>query len=92
MQQLKAKDSLPIYYWTGRESEVDFVLQDEDLVIPIEVKAGINLKAKSLGVYKEKYNPQKSIRTSLADFKVNDNLYDIPLYLIESMDILLKQS
>ena len=89
LQQLKIKDNMPIYYWTGRTSEVDFVIQDEDLVIPVEVKAGINLRAKSLGVYQEKYNPQKSIRTSLADFKVNDNLYDIPLYLIESMDILL---
>ncbi|MBQ9271488.1 MAG: ATP-binding protein [Alphaproteobacteria bacterium] len=89
LQQLKAKDSLPIYYWTGRESEVDFVLQDEDLVIPIEVKAEINLKAKSLGVYQNKFHPVKSVRTSLADFKVNNNLYDIPLYLIESMDELL---
>jgi len=86
LQQLKTIDNAPVYYWAGRTSEIDFVIQKEDFVIPVEVKAGINLKARSLAVYKEKYNPIKSIRTSLADFKVNDGLYDIPLYLIENIN------
>lgn len=86
LQQLKTLDNTPVYYWTGRTSEIDFVVQKEDFVIPIEVKAGINLKARSLAVYQEKYHPLKSVRTSLADFKVNDNLYDIPLYLIENLE------
>ena len=86
LQQLKTIDNAPVYYWAGRTSEIDFVIQKEDFVIPVEVKAGINLKARSLAVYKEKYNPIKSIRTSLSDFKVNDGLYDIPLYLIENIN------
>lgn len=90
LEQLKIRDNAPIYYWVGRTSEVDFVLQNEDLVLPLEVKAGINLRAKSLSLYREKYHPLKAVRTSLADFKVTDNLYDVPLYMIESLDSLLK--
>lgn len=89
LQQLKLKDDTPIYYWTGRTSEVDFVIQCEDYVIPVEVKAGINLKARSLAVYQEKYHPQKSIRTSLADFKITNDLYDIPLYMIGTFNKLI---
>lgn len=92
LQQLKTLDSTPVYYWTGRTSEIDFVIQKEDFVIPIEVKAGINLKARSLAVYQEKYRPLKSIRTSLADFKINDNLYDIPLYLIENLEQIINMN
>lgn len=86
LQQIKLIDDIPVYYWTGRTSEVDFVIQYEDYVIPVEVKAGINLRARSLALYQEKYHPQKSIRTSLADFKITNDLYDIPLYMIGSLN------
>ena len=70
-------------------AKVDFVLQLEDKVVPVEVKAGINLRAKSLKIYQERYRPAIAIQTSLADFAVADNLYDIPLYLLESLDTLI---
>ena len=86
LQELKIKDNLPIGYW-GTDSgtaEVDFVIQDKEKIIPIEVKASINLKAKSLASYRQKYNPQKVIRTSLAGFEENNGLFNIPLYMFEN--------
>ena len=55
-------------------------------MIPIEVKSETNLNAKSLKTYREKFAPEISIRTSLADFEINDGLYNIPLYMINKLD------
>ena len=87
LQQLKINLS-DIHYWTSKSyvAEVDFVTQIEDYVVPIEVKATTNLKAKSLQQYIKDYSPQKAVRTSLSDYKINKNgLYDIPLYVIENV-------
>ncbi|MCR4623125.1 MAG: ATPase, partial [Alphaproteobacteria bacterium] len=53
-------------------------------IVPIEVKAGENLRARSLAFYNEKYSPEICVRTSLADYKQTENLYDIPLYMVGS--------
>ena len=55
------------------------------MVIPIEVKATVNLKAKSLASYRQKYEPIKAVRTSLAGFEENNGLFNVPLYMIESL-------
>jgi predicted AAA+ superfamily ATPase len=79
-----------LYYWTSRsESEVDFVGQFGDRVIPIEVKSGTNVKAKSLRVYREKYQPALAIRFSLLELAFNDSLLNIPLYYSFLFDDLL---
>lgn len=85
LQQFKTIDDMPIYYWTNEtsRSEVDFVIQRESKVIPVEVKAATNLKARSLKIYLEQFKPELAIRTSLADYKKTENLVDIPLYAIE---------
>lgn len=87
MQELKIKDNLPITYrgTDNGTAEIDFVIQDKDMVIPIEVKATVNIKAKSLASYRQKYNPKKAVRTSLADFEENNGLFNIPLYMIENL-------
>lgn len=87
LQELKIKDNLPITYWgtDNGTAEIDFVIQDKDMVIPIEVKATVNLKAKSLASYRQKYEPIKAVRTSLAGFEENNGLFNIPLYMIESL-------
>ncbi len=87
LQELKIKDNLPIAYWgtDNGMAEIDFVIQDKDMVIPIEVKATVNLKAKSLASYRQKYNPIKAVRTSLAGFEENNGLFNIPLYMIENL-------
>ena len=86
-QQLKTIGDLGIYYYTNDRNscEVDFILDTGEQIIPVEVKAEINLKAKSLRTYCEKYSPEISIRTSMADFKEEDWLINLPLYAIEEI-------
>jgi len=86
-QQLKTIDDLGIYYYTNERGscEVDFVIDTGELIIPVEVKAEVNLKAKSLRVYKDKYNPEISIRSSMADYKKEDWLVNLPLYAVENI-------
>ncbi|QIM68704.1 hypothetical protein SAMN02910354_01852 [Basfia succiniciproducens] len=59
---------------------MDFVLQRKHAVIPIEVKAEENLKAKSLKIYVEQFQPEKAIRFSMAGFKEQNWLVNVPLY------------
>lgn len=84
MQQLRLNSERYIGYWTNERStsEVDFVIQEEGNVIPIEVKSGDNLKAKSFRLFCEKYKPSKAIRTSLADYKEEHWMTNVPLYAI----------
>ena len=91
LQQLKTKEK-NIFYWSTdtSRSEIDFMIQSEENVIPIEVKSTINLQAKSLKFFREKFKPKISVRTSLADYKKTDDLYDIPLYMIEFIDKIIK--
>jgi hypothetical protein len=63
-------------------AELDFLIQHEGEIIPIEAKASLNLKAKSLKAYIDYYAPRAAIRTSLSRYGKNGNLYDIPLYLM----------
>lgn len=87
LQQLKAIDALPVNYWSADSgsSEVDFVIQSHGFIVPVEVKAAENLKAKSLRVYREKFAPEISVRTSLSDFRREDWLVNIPLYGISQI-------
>jgi predicted AAA+ superfamily ATPase len=84
-QQLKIKNEL--YYWTAEKAtaEVDFLAQHKNDIIPIEVKAAENLKAKSLKVYVEKYNATKAIRTSMQNYKEESWLTNVPLYAVSVM-------
>jgi predicted AAA+ superfamily ATPase len=87
LQELKSNNSLDICYWAadeGSQAEVEFIVQTRNKIVPIEVKSGTNLRSKSLGVYIEKYKPEIAIRTSVANYKQTDNLYDIPLYLLRN--------
>ena len=86
-QQLENLDDLAIYYYTNDKGscEVDFVVDTGEQIIPIEVKAEVNLRAKSLRVYHEKYNPKISVRTSMADYKKDDWLINLPLYAIDNI-------
>ncbi len=84
MQQLRLNSERYIGYWTNERStsEVDFVIQEEGKVIPVEVKSGENLKAKSFRLFCEKYQPIKAIRTSLTDYKEEQWMTNVPLYAI----------
>lgn len=84
MQEILATQGWLLNYWEaeGGSAEVDFVAQINRDIIPIEVKAGINLRARSLASYRDRYSPPYAIRTSLAMKEINNGLYSIPLYLI----------
>jgi predicted AAA+ superfamily ATPase len=91
MQELKGAGFTP-YYW-GRETgaaELDFVLQWRNEIVPIEVKSGIRKKSKSLDVYRSLYHPAHTVRTTLRNFGVKEDLYSVPLYMIASFDGILK--
>ena len=81
LQELAA-NGIATSYWTSDSgnAEVEFVVQGEKDVFPIEAKAGINTKAKSLKVYRELFNPPCAIRTSLQPHHDGKEVKDIPLY------------
>lgn len=86
-QQLKTMENLGVYYYTNDRGscEVDFVVDTGEQVIPVEVKAEVNLKAKSLKTYQERFSPELSVRTSMADYKAEKRLCNLPLYAIEEL-------
>ncbi len=87
MQQLAVNQDLGIYYYTNDRNtcEVDFIVDNGDNIIPFEVKAEINLKAKSLKTYREKFKPEISIRSSMADYSEEIGLINLPLYAIDGI-------
>ena len=84
LQQLISDTDYSPYYYaeTKSESEIDFMIQKDGNVIPIEVKAEENLRAKSLKVYCEKFKPEMAIRTSMSDYKEQDWLTNMPLWTV----------
>lgn len=85
LQEFKTIGDLPVFYWASNRAELDFLIQYQNNIIPVEAKATINLQAKSLKSFRQKYEPKISIRTSLADFEENAGLFNIPLYDIENV-------
>ena len=86
-QQLKTIEDLGVYYYTNDRGfcEIDFIVNTGEQVIPVEVKAETNLRAKSLKTYQEKFTPEIAVRTSMADFKKEDRLVNLPLYAVEQI-------
>ncbi|MCL2672301.1 MAG: ATP-binding protein [Clostridiales bacterium] len=84
LQQLKTLPNIQAYYWTNAQntSEVDFLLDMGNAIVPLEVKAEVNLQSKSLKAYAEKFQPAVSVRSSMSDYKREDWLLNLPLYAI----------
>lgn len=82
LQQLLAMQSNPVFYWANERStaEVDFIVQLANHIVPIEVKAEENLKAKSLRSYHDQFSPDLTIRTSMSDYREQDWMMNLPLY------------
>jgi len=87
LQQLKPQKILSTFYWTNdrNTSEIDFLVTDGNSVIPVEVKAEINLQSKSLKAFRDKFSPLLSVRTAMTDYKKDDWLLNIPLYAIGTL-------
>jgi predicted AAA+ superfamily ATPase len=72
---------IPLIYWQNdNTAEIDFIMETKDGIIPIEVKAGTNIRSKSLAIYMEKYNPEYSIRISAKNFGFENRIRSVPLY------------
>jgi len=88
-QQLVQNKNIVIAYWASDslKAEIDLLVQYSNEVIPIEIKASENLKAKSLKTFCQKYNPKTAIRTSLSDYRKESWLTNVPIYAIGSYSI-----
>lgn len=86
-QQLQTIPDLNVYYYTNDRGscEIDFVVDTGKWIVPVEVKAELNLRAKSLKTYREKFAPEMSVRTSMADYKKEEGLVNLPLYAINQI-------
>jgi len=85
-QQLSLNEKLSIhYYQINNRLEIDFVIQNEDdEIIPVETKSGESLESNSLKTYCETFKPEKAIRTSLANYREESNMTNVPLYIVGS--------
>lgn len=89
LQQLVSQGFQP-YYWApeNAEAEVDFLIQKNNEVVPIEVKSAENIRSRSLRSYYDRYKPEQCIRTSLAGFQKQEWMQNIPLYFFHQWLIL----
>lgn len=89
-QSLKKRYNQAPSYWTSEgKAEVDFITEYLGLSIPIEVKSGSATKAKSLAVYKQRYNPKLRVRVSNLNLKLTDDLLNVPLFYADRIDTLI---
>ena len=88
LQEIKANYNIDLFYWTSSsyQAEVDFLIQYKNFVIPIEVKSELNLQAKSLKSFIEKFDNEINVRTSMADYKKDGKITNIPLYAIGNFE------
>lgn len=87
-QELIATKRQNPYYWSSQgTAEIDFLIEDDHEIFPLEVKAGPSQKKKSLIVYNQKYSPSKLFRSSIMNLKHDGNIYNYPLYLISKIPI-----
>ena len=81
-QCFKAKNHRLAYWQSEGKAEVDFVLQLDGQIVPIEVKKGKRNRAKSLGVFMEKYKSEYAIRISKKNFGFENKIKSVPLYAV----------
>ena len=79
---IKTKEK-SLFYWTSKsDAEVDYILNINQKIIPLEVKSGASRNLKSIRSYANKYNPKFICRTSPRNFKQDHDFINIPLYAI----------
>lgn len=76
-------EGLPRFWRSGNMAEVDFLVQHQNAVIPIEVKSDENIKSRSLSVYRSNYAPPQSLRFSLRNLRAEDGLINLPLFMVD---------
>ena len=89
LQTLVATGFNPYYYTFDNSYEIDFMLQYKNEIIPIEVKSGESINNTSLKTYNEIYRPKTRVRFSMKNLNRDDNLINIPLFMVEYLDELI---
>src|SRR5690554_5137381 len=94
LQQLISENGIHPNYWSNDTSsnEVDFIIEHQQNLYPLEVKAEENLQSKSLKSYHQQFEPKMSIRTSLAHFRNDGWLINIPLYAIQEIQSIIQEA
>ncbi len=92
MESLLNIPDISIYYWSETPYEVDFVIQLENDVFPVEAKSGINIKAASIKNYAKEFADQTKlcVRLSLRNLSYDGNLLNVPLYLADELERIIK--
>ena len=83
LQTIETMGLSPYYFTFDNRYEIDFIIQFKNEIIPIEVKSSDNVNNTSLKVYNEKYSPKARIRFSMKNLNKDDNLINIPLFMVE---------
>lgn len=91
--QALTSDGIDINYWTSDgKAEVDFIVDQVGKVIPVEIKAGKSTKAKSLQVYKEKYEPQLSVKITANNLAFDGEHLSLPLFYADQLTAMVKKA
>lgn len=84
LQSLVRQFESPPRYWTsGNKAEIDFLVQYENAIIPVEVKSDVSITGKSLTIYNKEFQPEIRIRYSLKNLKYDEGLLNIPLFMAD---------
>ena len=89
---MAANDKLPVYYWASDKNtaEIEFVIQYNGEIIPLEAKSGKNVKSESLNHYRNEFHPRRAVRASLKNYGFVDGLYSLPLYMTGNLADILR--
>ena len=83
-------EETPRYWTSGNQAEIDFIIQYQNDIIPIEVKASENVTGKSMIIYEKQFQPKVRIRYSLKNLKNDGNLINIPLFMVDYTKTILE--
>lgn len=90
LQQLKSQEFTP-YYWSANRQEIEFIIEDHNRdAIPIEVKSGENVTARSLLAFRTKYQPHYVIRISAKNFGEANGIISVPLYAAWALNTMIR--
>ncbi len=94
-QQLRACTKIDeLVYWRseGQKAEVDFLCVIDGMVLPLEVKAGINTKSKSLQSYRAQFSPSFLFRSTLLNLRMDGGIVNVPLYAVGEVERLVRMA
>ena len=93
LQQLIVHEENDIFHWSSEKGtgEIDFLIQMDDKIVPVEVKAEENLQAKSLRSFVQKYDMEYAVRTSMSDYREQDWMVNYPLYDVGGLNEYMKE-